>query len=96
MPKYKISNLARQDLIRIYQYGLVRFGQNQADKYFDQLFSLFDRIAERPYAFQSVDHIKSGYRRCVSGNDSIFYRIQSDTIEIMTVVGQQDIDRIFN
>ena len=34
MAKYKISNVAREDLIRIHQYGVYKFGMQQADKYF--------------------------------------------------------------
>jgi toxin ParE1/3/4 len=52
-------------------------------------------IAEPPLAFESVDQIKLGYRRCVCGSDCIFYRIQNKTVEIMTIVGRQDVSRIF-
>ena len=47
-------------------------------------------------AFQSVDHIKKGYKRCVCGVDSIFYRIENDVVEIITIIGRQDIDQIFS
>ena len=35
MAKYKLSNVAREDLIRIHHYGVTKFGETQADKYFD-------------------------------------------------------------
>lgn len=66
MTKYKLSYVAKEDLIRIHHYGVERFGIEQADKYFDSFFKYFDVIAQRPFSFESVDFIKTGYRRCVS------------------------------
>lgn len=90
MAEYRISNVAKADLIRIHQYGSVQFGTEQADKYFNDFFDKFELIAERPYAFESVNFIKSGYRKCVCGADTIFYRIDNGTVEIMTIIGRQD------
>jgi toxin ParE1/3/4 len=64
---------------------------SQADKYFETFFEYFDLIAKNPYSFESVDYIKTGYRRCVCGSDSIFYRIQNETVDIMTIIGRQDL-----
>ncbi|WP_298481475.1 type II toxin-antitoxin system RelE/ParE family toxin [uncultured Maribacter sp.] len=94
MAKYKLSNSAKEDLIRIHHYGVKKFGMSQADKYFDSFFKYFDIIAQRPYSFESVDFIKNGYRRCVCGSDSIYYRINDDTAEIMAIVGKQDLKNI--
>lgn len=95
MAKYRLSNEAKDDLIRIHQYGVRKFGMAQADKYFDSFFNYFDLIAQRPFAFESVDFIKKAYRRCVCGSDSIYYRIENDVVEIMTIVGRQDLKNIF-
>ena len=94
MASYKISNMAKEDLIRIHHYGVFKFGESQADKYFDSFFDCFERIAKRPYSFESVDHIKRGYRRCVCGSDSIYFKINYDIVEIMTIIGSQDIQGI--
>ena len=91
MAKFRLSNSAKEDLIRIHHYGVKKFGMSQADKYFDSFFKYFDIIAQRPYSFESVDFIKNGYRRCVCGWDSIYYRINDDTVEIMAIVGKQDL-----
>ena len=58
MADYKLSNLAKEDLIRIHRYGVAKFGTAQADKYFDSFFENFDIIAENPFSFESVDYIK--------------------------------------
>ncbi|WP_445957789.1 type II toxin-antitoxin system RelE/ParE family toxin [Yeosuana sp.] len=96
MAKYKLSNVASDDLIRIHHYGVKKFGITQADKYFDSFFEYFDIIAESPFSFESVDFIKTGYRRCVCGSDSIYYKVNTNVVEIMTIIGRQDLDNIFN
>ena len=63
MAKYRNSNEAKEDLIRIHHYGVEKFGISQADKYFNTFFEYFDIIAQRPFAFESVDYIKKGYSK---------------------------------
>ncbi|QCE40049.1 type II toxin-antitoxin system RelE/ParE family toxin [Psychroserpens sp. NJDZ02] len=94
MTQYKLSNLAKEDLIRIHKYGVEKFGMTQADKYFDTLFENFDTIVENPFYFESVDYIKIGYRRCVSGSDSIYYKVNNNIVEIMAIIGKQDLKNI--
>ncbi|WP_198675219.1 type II toxin-antitoxin system RelE/ParE family toxin [Pleomorphovibrio marinus] len=81
MAKYRLSNEAKDDLIRIHHYGAEKFGLAQADKYFDSFFNCFKVIAQRPYSFESVDYIKKGYRRCVCGSDSIYFKMNGDIAE---------------
>jgi toxin ParE1/3/4 len=94
MAKYRLSNEAKEDLIRIHQYGIKKFGMTQADKYFDTFFEYFEIITQRPFSFESVDYIKKGYRRCVYGSDSIYFNINEDIVEIMAIVGRQDLSNI--
>ena len=94
MADYRLSNDAREDLIRIHQYGVRKFGMRQADKYFHAFFECFDRIATNPYHFASVDNIRIGYRRCVCGVDIIYFRINKNMVEIISIMGRQDIDQI--
>jgi toxin ParE1/3/4 len=49
-------------------------------------------LAARPYAYQAVDEIRPGYRRTVCGVDSIYYRVTDNIVEIMSILGRQDID----
>jgi len=94
MVRYRLSNEAKKDLIRIHQYGVEKFGMAQADKYFDSFFKYFDIIAQRPFSFESVDYIKKGYRHCVCGSDSIYYRVNNGIVEIMAIIGRQDLNNI--
>ena len=94
MADYKLSNVAKSDLIRIHQYGVEKFGMDQADKYFDSIFECFDRIAKNPFSFESVDYIKIGYRRCVCGSDSIYFKITNNSVAVMAIIGKQDLKNI--
>jgi len=94
MVKYKLSNVAKNDLIRIHHYGIEKFGITQADKYFESFFDYFEIIVQRPFSFESVDYIKTGYRRCVCGSDSIYFKVNNDIVEIMAIVGRQDLNNI--
>ena len=80
MANYRLTNEAKNDLIRIHQYRVQKFGMTQADKYFNSFFEYFDIIAENPFSFESVDHIKKGYRRYVCGVDSIYLRLNDDIV----------------
>ena len=64
MAKYKISNDAKADLIRIYHYGALRFGELQADRYYSALIAQFESIAQNPMHYQAVNDVKPNYRRC--------------------------------
>ena len=92
MYKYKLSNIAKEDLIQIYQFGEQRFGIKQAEIYFDSFFTHFEIIAKNPYLFEAVDFIKPGYRRCVCAVDSIYFKINAEEIEIMTIIGRQELN----
>jgi toxin ParE1/3/4 len=91
MYQYQLSINAKEDLKRIYVYGYTEFGEAQADEYYFGFFNTFDEITTNPYKYQSVDHIRPGYRRCSYGSDSIYYRINDSIIEIMAILGGQDI-----
>ncbi|MCB1466199.1 MAG: type II toxin-antitoxin system RelE/ParE family toxin [Rhizobiaceae bacterium] len=91
MAEYKLNDAAKQDLARIYRRGLERHGEAQADRYYYAFFRRFDQIAEQPFLYQAVEHIKSGYRRSVCGQESIYYRVVDGVPEIMRILGRQDL-----
>ena len=91
MYSYFLSSDAKEDLRRIYSYGVIRFGISQADKYFNMMHDCFDKIESNPYLFSSVENIKKDYRCCVCGVDTIYFKINPDnSIEIVTIIGSQD------
>lgn len=94
MANYKLSNAAREDLIRIHHFGVETFGMDQADKYFETFFVYFELIAQWPFSFESADYIKEGYRRCPCGSSTIYYKVSDNTVEIMAIAGMQDLKNL--
>jgi toxin ParE1/3/4 len=92
MANYRISEDAKADLRRIYRRGVREYGEAQADKYYAAFFNRFEEIAEQPYLYQAVYDVREGYRRSVCGTDSIYYRVDRDTVEVMAILGQQEVD----
>ena len=91
MASYRLSPSATADLERIWFYGLERWGDDQADRYIEALQKRFSELAEHPHQYPAVDHIRVGYRRSVCGRHSIYYRARGEDVEIMAVMGQQDL-----
>lgn len=94
MTLYRISEAAKLDLARIYWYGRREYSEQQADFYYQRLIRRFEEIAHAPYLYQSVDHIREGYRRSVCGVDCIYYRVNQCIVEIMRVLGKQDMAQL--
>jgi len=94
MPDYRLTQAAKQDLVTIAEYGDERYGFEQSNRYRDLLKQRFSKLAMQPLLYPSVDHIRMGYRRSVCGVHSIYYRIENDTVEIIRVIGRQDISKI--
>ena len=92
MGTYRLTEDAKADLIRIYQRGLREYGEVQADAYYNAFFDRFEFLAEQPLSYPAVDVIRVGYRRSLCGADSIYYRVQGEVVEIMAIIGQQDLD----
>lgn len=68
---------AEQDLESIYRDGFERWGEAQADQYYDAILSHFEVLCENPYLFRAVDEIRCGYRRSVCGKHSIYPNLVS-------------------
>ena len=92
MANYRLAPQAEADLYRIWLYGVRQWGIDAADEYQRAIHERFESIAANPLRYPAVDHIRKGYRRSVIRNDSIYYRIGGETVEIMAIIGQQNLD----
>ena len=89
MYSYKLSIEAEEDVVRIFEYGIGQFGVFQAAKYYDMLFECFNKIALNPLMFpRDLNHVDVE-RYCVCGADTIYFNINNDIVEIVTIVGRQ-------
>lgn len=92
MARYRLSGNAEADLYRIWLFGCQQWGPEQADRYFNAFIQHFEQLAENPLQHPAVDHIRPGYRRSLCGSDSVYYRVSGQTVEIMAILGQQDVN----
>lgn len=85
-----LTEEAAKDLELIYEEGFIKWGEEQADKYYDALIEHFDLLCANPFLYQAVDEIREGYRRSICGKHSIYYRINDTKIEMMAIVKYQN------
>lgn len=90
MENYRLSLNAEDDLERIWFYGLEQWGLEAADRYYQAFFDHFEDIASHPLLYAPTD-IREGYRRSICGKDSVFYRLDGEIVEIMAIIGKQDL-----
>jgi toxin ParE1/3/4 len=93
MTDYRKTELAERDIEEIALYGIQRHGIVQAQQYQKGLEARFNAIATNPLHYQAVDHIKPGYRHCVYGSHTIYFRIEPETVLIVRILRSQDIAR---
>ena len=74
----------------IAQYGDEHFGVAQSNRYRDQLKQRFTVLADHPFQYPAVDHIRNGYRRSVCGAHSIYFRVDGENVEIVRILKNQD------
>ncbi len=65
-------------------------GLERADQYINEFFIRFNELAEYPLQYPELNDIRQGYRRSVCGTDSIYYRVENATVEVMAIIGKQD------
>ena len=95
MGSYKlvIRENAKDDLRRIWRYGVETWGLEAADNYLAAFDEHFQKLAEQPLRHPPVDDLRPGYRRSLCGKDSVYYRIVDDSVEITAILGSQDTKR---
>ncbi len=86
---YKLSNLAAEDFEQIFEYTLLNFGVEQADKYTDSVHSVLLALVEQPLMGHECLDIAAGLRRHEHHKHAIFYRIQPHGIYIIRILHQQ-------
>ena len=89
MPTYRLSRLARLDLIEIADYTVDTWGLEQADRYVDGLVGCFERLARTPGIGRPCDRIRPGYRRVEHEMHVVIYRADRDSVFISRILHQR-------
>ena len=84
MPDFRLTEIARTDILDLIEYGVEQFGPKVSHAYVDGLYALFDRLAQQPMIGRALaadpDARRHPYRRHV-----VLYEIASFGIVILSV-----------
>ena len=86
---YKLSSLAAEDFVAIYEYTLLNFGSHQADAYTDGLEDTLRLLCNSPEMGHECPEIADGVRRHDHQQHAIFYRHREQDIFIIRLLHQQ-------
>ena len=87
MAKYVLTNNAVDDLSKIWDYTDEVWSENQADKYYFELLSDCQELAENQNLGKNYNEIEKNLLGFQSGRHLIFYRILNATkIEIIRIL----------
>lgn len=94
---FEISRLALEDLNNIWNYTLEQWSKEQANKYYNEIFSAIGKICENKDAGKPIDEIKKGHRRINVKSHMILYKVKGNKIYIDRILHQKmDIDKQLN
>lgn len=88
MGHYELSQLAVQDLARIYEYGILNFGIIQAQDYLIGLQDSFQILADNKLFGRSAERIAPNLRKLEYETDVIYYVPNQNGILIVRVLHQ--------
>lgn len=88
-PEYRLSRLARLDLIEIADYTLDTWGAAQANRYLDSLAACFEQLARTPEIGRPCTAVRPGYRRVEHQKHVIFYRMKRNGVFIGRILHQR-------
>ncbi len=61
--KFELSELAHADLESIWNYTVLNWSPNQANKYYKEIFTQIEKICENPMIGRSIKLIKNNIER---------------------------------
>ncbi|MCC6690471.1 MAG: type II toxin-antitoxin system RelE/ParE family toxin [Bacteroidia bacterium] len=90
MAKYKLTNKAVEDLVRIWEYTFDKWSEKQADKYYKMLLENCQNIAADPTIGKKYDGIRNELWGLRANRHIIFYRKRIDNqIEITRILHER-------
>lgn len=84
--RVRLSKLALGDLDSIYSRTVEKWGREQADRYVDDIWDAFEKVAQTPERWRLRDELYPGCRICFTGRHAILYRSHQGRVEIARVL----------
>jgi len=90
MAKYKFTNKAIYDLTQIWNYTLIKWSEDQADKYYNMLLENCKEVASNPDLGKSYSGVTKTLLGFKAGRHIIFYRmIEDNEVEITRILHEE-------
>jgi toxin ParE1/3/4 len=90
MAKYKLTNKAVEDLSNIWEYTFEVWSEQQADKYYSELISICQEIAENPNLGKAYEEISKQLFGIKANRHIIFYRtLNENYVEITRILHER-------
>lgn len=83
--RIELTNAAEQDIIELYLYGLIEFGEQQADAYEAMIRHVLDLIAGNPAIANERPEYSPPVRVHYTGKHCIVYRIVDDYVLVLRI-----------
>ncbi len=88
MGVYKLSNESATDISNMYEFGIGKFGLDQAQKYIVGLHKLFQTLADNSSIGRDASEFLPSLKRFVYKSHIIFYLITDSGVFIIRVLSQ--------
>lgn len=90
MAEYKLTNRAVEDLSKIWDYTFEVWSEKQADKYYEELISNCQEIAENPDLGKNYKGISKQLLGLKVNRHIIFYRtLNPDYVEVIRILHER-------
>ena len=87
MPKFSLTEKAKDDLKKIARFTQKRWGKEQRNIYLESLDSCFHQLGNNPAMGRACEEIKPGYYKFPTGSHVVYYRGKTEKqIEIVRVL----------
>ncbi len=89
MRKLLLRPEALNDLEKIYEFTFYTWGQNQAEKYQDELFDSMNSILSDPEIGSKYYFKEGNYRKLNINRHLIFYRLEENTCVVVRILHEK-------
>lgn len=84
--RVELSEAADLDLVDIYTYTAIKFGQNQADNYLMGIDDMLNALASNPMLGKERNEIVNGLCAIPYEAHIVFYRLMPDRLRVVRVL----------
>ena len=97
MLRFEISELALDDLDKIWEFTAEQWSNEQANRYYNEIFSAIGKICENADIGKPIDDVKKGHRRTIVRSHMIIYKTIGTIVFIDRILHQKmDVEKHLN